>query len=66
MLTEEAEPATRETLEAALEAHPDMVAQIKSHLMEMLELGDNSMSFGNVSPLISRRLSSLCKSTAET
>jgi len=66
MLTEEAEPATRETLEAALEAHPDMVAPIKSQLLEMPELKDDSMSFGSALPLTSRRLPSLRKSTAET
>jgi hypothetical protein len=34
----------------SIEAQPDMVAQINSHLLEMLELGDDNMSFGNAPP----------------
>jgi hypothetical protein len=48
LLTEEAEPTTREPLgTTSTEANLDVVAQIKSSLLEMPELVDDNMSFGN-------------------
>ena len=61
MLIEEAEPTTRETLETmSTKANLDVVAQIKSSLLEMPELGDDNMSFRN-----RRSVTSLRKSTVE-
>jgi len=40
---------------------PDVVAQIKSHLLETPDLGDDSVSFGGAIPLASRKLSAFKK-----
>ena len=41
------------------------VAQIKSQLLEMPELGDEDMSFGGATPTASRRLTSLRKRSTD-
>ncbi|XP_066345454.1 uncharacterized protein [Miscanthus floridulus] len=53
------EPAAREVLENSI--GPDVVAQIKSHLLEIPDLGDDSVSFGGATPLASRKLSAFKK-----
>ena len=52
-------PAAREVLGNT--TGPDVVAQIKSHLLEILDLGDDSVSFGGAIPLALRKLSAFKK-----
>lgn len=58
-MIEEGKPATREVLGNT--TGPDVVAQIKSHLQEILDLEDDSVSFGGTIPLASRKLSAFKK-----
>lgn len=65
--TEKVEPTTQEALETmSTESRPDVVAQIKGQLLEMPELGDDSVAFRSVPLPTSRRLTSLRQWTAET
>lgn len=50
----------------SVDANPDIVAQIKSQLLVMPELGDDSVSFGGTLSLTSRKLSGLRKKVTET